>query len=299
MERVLSDKKAICLFVIPAFLVFALVVLIPIFVSGYYSLLKWDGIGKSIYIGFENYKNLFTNDPYFIKSIGNSFILALLSIFVQLPLSMLFALILARGVKGESFYRTIYFIPVIVSTVVIGQLWMKIYNPSYGLLNTFLRAIGLESMTGEWLGSMDTALGSAFVPIVWQYIGYHMLLMYTAAKSVSEEIYEAATIDGASGLQMAFRITIPLIKPMIKVCVTFALIGSLKTFDLIYVLTNGGPVHSSEVPSIIMFNTIFHKYEYGYGSAMSVFIIAECLLLTVVIQKMFNIKKNVSGGLKK
>jgi raffinose/stachyose/melibiose transport system permease protein len=217
--------------------------------------------------------------------------LAFLSVFIQLPISLVLALVLSNKVRGENFYRSVYFIPVIVSTVVIGQLWMKIYHPSYGLLNTFLRNIGLDSLAKEWIGNPDTALGSAFVPVVWQYIGYHMLLMYAAIKSIPADIMEAAKIDGATSVQTAFRITIPLIKPILEVCVTFAVIGSLKTFDLIYVLTGGGPVHATEVPSTLMFNTIFHKYQYGYGSSMAIFIIGECLLLTIVIQKLFRMKK--------
>lgn len=293
MDRVLSNKKAICFFILPALIVFIAIIIFPIFMSGYYSTLKWDGIGKSSFIGIDNFITLFTNhEDGFIQSIKNSVILAFLSVFVQLPISLILALVLSNNVKGEGFYRSVYFIPVIVSTVVIGQLWMKIYHPSYGLLNTFLRGTGLDPLAKEWLGSTETALGAAFVPVVWQYIGYHMLLMYAAIKSIPTELMEAAKIDGASSVQTAFKITIPLIKPILEVCVTFAVIGSLKTFDLIYVLTGGGPIHATEVPSTLMFNTIFHKYQYGYGSAMAIFIIAECLLLTVIIQKLFRLKKD-------
>lgn len=290
MEKVLGDKKAICIFVLPAFLIFTVIVLIPIFVSSYYSALDWDGIGKGTFVGFQNYIDLFKdNTDGFSNAIINALILAGLSVFIQLPLALFFALVLAKGIKGENFYRTVFFIPVIISTVAIGQLWMKIYHPSYGMLNIFLTSIGLKSLTREWLGRMDTALAAVFIPIIWQYIGYHMLLMYASAKSIPTEIYEAAKIDGASSIATAFRITIPLIAPMIKICVTFAVIGSLRSFDLIYILTNGGPVHATEVPSTIMFNTIFHKYMYGYGSAISVFIILSCLLFTLFIRKVFKV----------
>lgn len=294
MDKLLKDKKAIFIFVFPALLVFIVTILLPICFSAYYSLLKWDGIGKGIFIGFKNYINLFKNNTDgFTSSVKNSFILALLSVFIQLPLSLLLALILARGVKGESFFRTVYFIPVIISTVVIGQLWMKIYNPNYGMLNVALNKIGLASFAQPWLANTKTALGAAFVPIVWQYIGYHMLLMYAAIKSISQDIYEAGKIDGASELQMAFRITIPLIKPILQVCIVFAVTGSFKAFDLIYIITNGGPLHASEVPSTLMYNTIFAKYMYGYGSSMSIFIIVECLVFTVVIRKLFDGTKSV------
>ena len=294
MDKVLGDKKAICIFVLPALLVFLVIVVTPVFMSGYYSLLDWDGIGKSTFAGFDNYTKLFTDSVGFAKSIGNSFVLAVLSIFIQLPVALVLALVLARGIKWENFCRTVYFIPVIISTVVIGQLWRKVYHYDYGLLNSLLKGIGLGTLQQEWLGSTSTALISVLAPIIWQYIGYHMLLFYSAAKSVPGELYEAAMLDGASGFKMSLYVTIPLIKPMINVCVTFSLIGSLKVFDLIYVLTNGGPVHSTEVPSTLMFNTIFARYQYGFGSSMAIFIIAECLLLTVLIQRLFR-SDNTAG----
>ena len=293
MDKVLKDKKAIFIFVFPALFVFFIAIILPIIFSTYYSLLSWDGIGKATFVGFKNYMHLFINNTDgFTKAVQNSFILAILSIGIQLPLALLLALILARGVKGEGFFRTIYFIPVIMSTVVIGQLWMKIYHPDSGMLNTILEKIGLGSFAHAWLADTNTALFAVFVPILWQYIGYHMLLMYAGIKSVSPDIYEAAKIDGASEFKMATQITIPLIKPILQVCTVFAVTGSFKAFDLIYIITNGGPLHASEVPSTLMYNTIFSKYMYGYGSAMSTFIIVECLVFTLIMRKMFQSKNS-------
>jgi raffinose/stachyose/melibiose transport system permease protein len=286
MDSVLSNKKAICLFVIPTLIVFSVIVFLPIFMSAYYSTLDWDGIGKGTFIGIDNYIKLFS-DGVFLKSIFNSFLFAFASIFIQLSISLVLALILANGIKGEKLYRTIYFIPVIISTIVIGQLWTKIYNADYGLLNALLKSIGLENLVNDWLGNENTALVCSFIPTLWQYVGYHMLIMYAGAKSISEEIYEAAEIDGSSKLNTAFKITLPLLKPILKVCVTFSLIGSLKVFDLIYVLTNGGPLHATEMPSTLMYSSIFNSYQYGYGSAMAVFIIIECLVFTIILDKVF------------
>lgn len=289
MEKTLRDKKAICFFVIPALLWFAAIALIPIFQSTYYSFLEWDGITNPNFIALENYINLF-QDPLFYKSIINSLILAGNSVFIQLPISMILALVLASGVKGENSYRTIYFIPVIISSTIIAQLWMKVYHPSYGLLNGLLGMVGLSQFKNEWLANQSTALTAVFIPMIWQYVGYHMLLFYSAAKSISPEIFEAAKVDGANDRQIALRITIPQIVPMIKACTIFAVIGSLKSFDLIYVLTRGGPLHSTEVPTMLMYTEIFSKNQYGYASSIAVFIIAECLVLTLIIQQIF--KKN-------
>ena len=288
MDKIFSNKKAVCVFILPALILFIAIVFIPIFMSGYYSLLDWDGIGKGKFIGLQNYTELFfSKNSNFWPAARNSFLYAAVSIFIQLPVSLLLALVLANGVKFEGFYRCVFFIPVIISSVVIGQLWMKIYNTDYGLLNTILRKMGLDNCCRMWLGDKNTVLGATFVPMLWQYTGYHMLLMYGAIKGISPEIYEAAKIDGSGSVKTAFKITIPLIKPMLRVCLTFSLIGSLKIFDLVYVLTNGGPAGASEVPATLMYKTIFLRNRYGLGSAMAVFIVIECLLFTVAIQKIF------------
>lgn len=177
--------------------------------------------------------------------------------------------------------------PVLLSGVVIGQLWSKIYNPDYGILNVFLQKIGLEEWCHVWLGDMNTALFAAFVPIIWQFIGYHMLLLYAGIKSISSELKEAAKIDGATEWQISKCIIIPLLKPVLKVCTIFAVTGSLKAFDMIYVLTNGGPAHASEVPSTLMVNMIFGRNRYGVGSAIAIFIIFLCFFFALLIQKGF------------
>lgn len=286
MNSVLSNKKAICIFVIPTLALFFIIVFVPIVVSSYYSLLDWNGVGKGVFIGLKNYVEMFTSGRA-LNAMKNSLLFAGASIFIQLPISLLLALILASGVKGEGFYRTVYFIPVLISTVVIAQLWSKIYNPDYGLLNTLLKSVGLGNLAQDWLGQTSTALVASFVPTLWQYVGYHMLLMYAGAKSISRDVYEAARIDGASSARIAFSITIPLMKPILKVCLVFSMIGALKVFDLVYVLTNGGPFFTTEVPSTLMYTTIFDTYRYGYGSAFSVFIIVECLAFTLLINKFF------------
>ncbi len=288
MEKALRNKKVIMIFVLPGLLFYFIIILFPILKSFQYSLYEWNGINLPAFIGFQNYIDIFTKDnPSFWDASFNSLILAACSVFIQIPIALILALILALGVKGEKTYRTIYFIPVIISTVIIGQLWMKIYHPTYGILNVVLDNIGLASLKREWLAKTETALFATIIPIIWQYIGYHMLLLYTSAKSISADIYESARIDGANNFTIAAKITIPLIQPMLKTCVIFAVIGSIKSFDLIYILTKGGPMHATEVPSTLMYNSIFVQYGYGYGSSMAIMIILECLVFTLLIQKIF------------
>ncbi|MDQ0723252.1 raffinose/stachyose/melibiose transport system permease protein [Paenibacillus sp. W4I10] len=286
MNSVFSNKGTIAVFVLPTLLLFCGIVLIPISVSSYYSLLDWNGVGKGTFIGLDNYVEMF-KDTRVLNSIKNSLLFAGASVFIQLPISLVLALILASNVKGEGFYRTVYFIPVLISTVVIAQLWSKIYNADYGLLNVLLQSIGLSSLAQDWLGQKDTALAASFIPTLWQYVGYHMLLMYAGAKSVSQDVLEAARMDGASRLRTAWSIMIPLMKPILKVSLVFSVIGAFKVFDLIYVLTGGGPFYTTEVPSTLMYATIFDTFRYGYGSAISVFIIVECLVCTILINSLF------------
>lgn len=276
------------LFILPASLLFIGIILIPIFMSGYYSFLNWDGITRGEFVGIQNYIELFTSKSAgFLRTLGNAFLLALLSVFVQLPVSLGLALVLAKGIRGEGFFLSVFFVPVLISTVVIGQLWMKIYNPDYGLVNSFLQSVGLSQWCRTWLGDQKTALFAVFIPILWQYIGYHMLLMYAGIKSISPELGEAARIDGASQRQISRYILIPLLAPVIRICVIFAVTGSLKAFDIIYVLTNGGPAHASEVPSTLMVNMIFGRGKYGFGSAIAIFIIFLCFFFAILIQRFF------------
>ena len=290
MNKILGNKTAIAAFVAPSLILFGGIIFYSIIMSFRYSLLDWNGFGEGIFVGFSNYAKMF-QDKVFLRSTVNSLLLGFVTLVTQLPLALLLALLLTSGIKGEGFYRTVFFIPMTLSSVVIGQLWLKIYNPNYGVLNTLLGVLGLESLQRNWLGDVNTALFSAFVPIIWQNVGYHMLLLYTSINSISKDILEAAKLDGASGVKAARYITIPLVKPMLRTCAIFVVIGSLMAFDMIYVLSNGGTVHMTEVPSSLMFSSIFNLNKYGYGSAISIFIVVECIVMAVILQKVFRVKE--------
>jgi raffinose/stachyose/melibiose transport system permease protein len=270
-------------------LLFCGILIAPIGASAYYSLFDWNGMSKKMtFIGLANYKEVFTSiDIGFLKALRNSLLLAFLSVFLQLPLALLLALTLGKKVKGERIFLSVYFMPVLISTVVIGQLWLKIYNPDYGILNVFLRAIGLGKWAKIWLGTKETALGAVFVPTLWQYVGYHMLLLYAGVKSVPTELREAAMLDGATDWQVNRYIVLPYIKPIIRISVIFAVTGSLKSFDLIYVLTNGGPLRATQVPSTLMIEMLFLRNRFGMGSAIAVLLIVLCFFFALVISALF------------
>ena len=292
MNKKVTNAVNIFLFLLPALILFVGILIAPIVLSGYYSFFDWNGFGEKTFIGFSNYIELFSSEAIgFMKALGNSLLLAGLSVFIQLPLSLGLALMLGKGIKGERAFLSIYFIPVLISTVVIGQLWLKIYNPSYGILNVVLTKLGLESWTRIWLGTAETALGACFIPTLWQYVGYHMLLMYAGVKSVPTELREAAMLDGASDGQVNRYIVIPYIKPILRVSVIFAVTGSLKSFDLIYVLTNGGPLHATEVPSTLMINMLFLRNRYGMGSTIAVMLILLCFAFALIISRIFKEEK--------
>ena len=292
MNKMRSNKLHIALFLLPALILFVGVLIAPIIMSGYYSFFDWNGFGEKVFIGFQNYKELFTSKPIgFMKALGNSLLLAALSVCIQLPFCLWLALKLGKGIKGERAFLSIYFFPVLISTVVIGQLWLKIYNPDYGILNNILRALGLESWTRPWLGDKSVAFGAAIVPTLWQYVGYHMLLMYAGVKGVPPELLEAGMLDGCTEGQLNRHIIIPYIRPILRVSVIFAVTGSLKSYDLIYVLTNGGPNHATEVPSVLMINQMFRANRYGLGSAIAVMLIILCFAFAILINLAFKEEK--------
>lgn len=288
MKNKTYKNVTVFLFLLPALILFIGVLIAPIIMSVVYSFFDLRSVSTEgmEFIGLGNYKELFTSGSIsFWKALGNSMLLAVLSVFIQLPLALGLALMLGKGIKGERAFLSIYFLPVLISTVVIGQLWRKIYNPDYGILNAVVGS-GLMPQ-GGWLGNESTALWCVFIPTLWQYVGYHMLLMYAGVRSVSPELREAAKLDGATDGQVDWYIVIPSIKPILRVSVIFAITGSLKSFDLIYVLTNGGPYHATEVPSTLMISMLFERNRYGMGSTIAVLMIALCFAFAIIINAVF------------
>jgi raffinose/stachyose/melibiose transport system permease protein len=286
-KKDIVNYLAVFLFLLPALALFIGILIAPIIKSAYYSLFDWNGMGEMTFLGLANYKELFTSKAIgFIKALGNACILAALSVFIQLPVSLALALALGRGIKGEKPFLSVYFMPVLISTVVIGQLWLKIYNPDYGLLNSALTKIGLENLCHIWLGDKKTALLSVFVPTLWQYVGYHMLLMYAGVKGVSPDIREAAKIDGATEGQVNRYVVIPAIKPIIKVSIIFAITGSLKSYDLIKVFAKDAYNCSYKVPSLLLVRYAFHNAG-GIASAIAVIMIIMCFGFAILINWLF------------
>lgn len=283
MKNVMSNKWVITLYVLPALLLILILIYIPIVLTGYYGLMDWDGIGAKTFIGLDNYIELM-KDKMFWTSTYHSVLLAVFSA-ISLVAYLVISLILASKIKGAGLLRKIYLIPMLLSSVAIAQLWLKIFDPTNGMLNKILEMFGVEN-TPIWLADPNLVLYSIFIPIVWQYAGFYIIIYYAALKGVPDEIMEAAKIDGATPLQIAYKIKLPLIAPVIKVTIVLAIVGSLKYFDLIYVMTGGGPNGASEVMASYMYKEAFKTYNFGYGSAIGFALLIICLVMTWVIQKL-------------
>ncbi|WP_110250102.1 carbohydrate ABC transporter permease [Streptohalobacillus salinus] len=283
MDKVMSNKKIIALYVLPSLLLLAGLVYIPIFLTGYYGLMEWNGVGAMEFIGLDNYMNLL-QDPKFWFSARNSFFLALFST-LSLILYLAVSLILAGKIKGKELLRKIYLIPMLLSSVAIAQLWIKIYDPNNGMLNSLLQTLGVDSPPA-WLAQRETVLVAIFIAIIWQYAGFYIIIYSAALKGIPASLVEAAEIDGATPIQIAYKIKVPLISGVIKTTIVLAIVGSLKYFDLIYVMTGGGPNGASEVIASYMYNQAFGIKNFGYGSAIGFALLILALITTWGIQKL-------------
>ncbi|BAC12731.1 carbohydrate ABC transporter permease [Oceanobacillus iheyensis] len=289
MQLTRKSKAAIIIGLLPAFLIYAVFAIYPILQSFYYSLMEWDGFTDMTFIGLDNFRNLF-EDPLFWNSVKNNLYVVIASVLGQVPIALFFALLLNRKIKGVKFFRTVGFLPVVLSTVVISLTWSLIYNSQNGMLNEFLRNIGLGFMAQNWLGDTKWVMIAVLVTVVWQFVGLYFIIFLAALQNVPTEVLEAAKMDGASEWMTTFKITIPMIWDSIIVAVILCISGSLKTFDLIYVMTNGGPAHSSDVMALYMFHETFNNLQYGYGSAVSVFIFFFSLILIFIVTKLLGKK---------
>ena len=234
------------------------------------------------FLKFENWITLF-KDEIFWRSLRNNISLVIVSILVQIPFGIILGVFVSSKIKGVKILKLIYFIPMLLSAVAIGLTWNFIYDPTFGLLNAFLRLIGLGKLAKGWLGEPHLALWAVMGAICWQFIPYYMILFAAAISGIPLELYEAAYIDGASKVQGFFKITLPLLKNTIRLACVLSLTGSLRYFDLLYVMTGGGPNHASELMATYMFKQAFVNFNVGYGSAIASFMFFFSFTIAVII----------------
>nr|WP_154319124.1 sugar ABC transporter permease [Metabacillus idriensis] len=290
VKQVMSNKWVIALYLFPALLLIGVLIFIPLILTGYYGMMDWDGIGAMEFIGLENYVDAIQDEKFWDSAL-HSFLLAVFST-LSLIIYLAISLILASKIKGADLLRKIYLIPMLLSSVAIAQLWIKVYNPSNGMLNNILMKLGVEDPPA-WLAEPSVVLYAIFIPILWQYAGFYILIYYAALKNIPESLVEAAKIDGATAFQIAYKIKLPLIMGVVKVTIVLAVVGSLKYFDLIYVMTGGGPNGASEVMASYMYKLAFSSNDFGYGSAIGFLLLIITLVVTVIVRNITAAKEEI------
>lgn len=283
------------LFLSPALFFILVFAYLPIIATFNYSLNSWNGISKEMtWVGLGNYLRLF-EDPNFYNALKNNLLVIAVSLLIQLPLSFITAYVVyIVKSKWAEWSKMIFYIPNILSMVMIGLLWRFMYDYQYGTVNTFLKAIKLPGLARVWLTDPQTAVGAILVVVVWVYFGYHCVIHSAGLNSLSVEILEAAKIDGAKGLLLITRVIIPMLSEVIRVTLIMSLVGSFQLFDLIWILTGGGPFHRTDVLATYMYNRAFQAREFGYGSSIAV-IILICALGATLIQNLWR-RETAKGG---
>ncbi len=272
------------LFLLPALMVYGLFNFYSILMTFSYSFLKWSGISENMqFIGLANLQKL-VSDPAVWRALLNNLKLVSVSLAVQIPFGLMLALMINAKIKGRRFFRTVYFMPMLLSTVSTGILWQLMYDPYFGVINNVLRALGLSSWAQPWIGQASTALGATMFVICWQYTPQYMILLRAGLSNISEDLYEAARIDGAGPGRQFFSITLPLLSGTIRTSAILSMVGSLKYFDLIYVMTGGGPNGATDVMATYMYKRGFVEFNMGYASSVATFMFVVSLAFTVLFR---------------
>ncbi|NLK73870.1 MAG: sugar ABC transporter permease [Clostridiales bacterium] len=282
MKKFYSNKLAIFLFTVPALLVFSVMVFYPIIQVFHKSFYDWNGLGPGIFVGPKNYSTLFKDTVFKIAN-KNALIFAGVITLYQMIFASVFALLVSNEkIKGRHFLRVAYFIPVVLSVTVVCQLWLAIYNADNGLLNRLFQALGI-SYKQNWLGDRNKAIYAIAFVNAWQWMGYQFALIMAGIKSIPNDYFEAAKIDGATVIKAHAKVTIPLLKPTYRTCLIISLTGGVKAFTEMFVMTKGGPGNATHTLTYIMYKAAFREYRYGYGMAAASILVLECLIVLVVI----------------
>lgn len=278
----LINKKVPYLFILPWIIGFLVFTLGPLIFSLIMSFFDWPITSEPTFVGIENYKTMFTQDPQFYKSIIITFKFAAIFVPLNLAIALILALLITQPLKGMKFFRTIFYLPAVVSGVAISIIWGWIFNSEYGILNYLLSLIGIEGP--RWLVDPKWAILTIVIASAWG-VGIMMLIFYTNIKGIPTELYEAAAIDGAGPLRQFFSITIPSITPTILFNVITSVIGALQQLALVLLLTGGGPLKSTYFYGLYVYNNAFKHHQLGYASANAWFMFIVVLLLTMLIFK--------------
>lgn len=275
-QRTLQRQEGF-LFILPALILFAIFVVYPIVYIGRASLLDWNGLSVGTWVGLDNYARMFTSDPVFLKTLRNAALWSLLTIFPQMFLGFGLAVLLNGPILGRTIYRAIFYLPAIVSPIVIGIVWQRIYDPFGGLLADLARRADLPWLAQPYLADPAMATYATIAVNVWQWTGFSMLLYLAGLQGLPGEVLEAATIDGATGWQRLRQIVWPMLRPVHLTLILLGIIGALQTFALVFILTRGGPNNASQTMPTYIFQQAFQLSSMGYGAAISVVLLVVAL----------------------
>ena len=289
----LRKTLEILFFVGPALTLFLLFVVWPMLRAAQFSVYRWRGFGPlKNFVGLRNYDSVLHNQV-FTDAFVHNITIVVLSILVQLPLGLAIALLLNRNIWGRGVLRTIIFVPYVLAEVIAGVVWFQLLQPQYGVVDSLAEAIGLRGPEQGWLGTPDYALFTVFVVLTWKYLGLAVILFLAGLQSIPEELYEAAQIDGASWWQVQRRITVPLLGPTLRVWAFLSMIGSLQLFDMVWILTGGGPANATTSMATFLVTEGTKRQNYGIAAAASVILFAVALVMALLYQ-FFVLRRDVT-----
>ena len=260
--------------------VFVALVVWPLFSSFYYSFTNWNGFDRNYdYVGFDNFAKIWT-DRLFFNAVVNTSIWMVAAIILPTGLGLLLALLIDSKVPGGRVFKTVFYLPICLSAIVVGQIWVWIYQPDWGLLNTVIEQLSGDRFNYAWLAKPDSALGAVIVAWSWQQTGLAMVIYLAGLTAIPKDMLEVCEIEGATTFQRTWIVVLPLLTPSTVVVIALSVINSLKGFDILYIMTGGGPFNSSDTLAMHMYNESFKKYLMGYGSAISV--VLFLIALTII-----------------
>jgi raffinose/stachyose/melibiose transport system permease protein len=283
------------LFLLPALLLYLVFVLMPIIQAAHYSLYKWNGLTPlTDFIGLKNYQVALSNGA-FTTAVGNNLLVVVLSLALQIPFSLALAVMLNRRFPGRTIFRLLFFLPYVLSEAITGIVFSLMLQPG-SLVDGALGSVGLRSVVQDWLGDSSIVMYTLFVIISWKYFGFHMIILLAGLQGIPRELEEAAMIDGASRRQAFRYVTFPLIGPTLRVSIFLSMIGALQLFDMVWVMTAGGPLNASSTMATAMFKAGFKNTQMGYGSALAVILFVFGLVVALGYQR-FVLRRDVDGAI--
>ena len=279
LEAIRPSKKTIILYLLFPIAAFVFTVFFPLLTAIFYSFFEWKNGPAKTFNGIANYIQLF-HDATFWKAFSNNIYLVIACLVGQIGIAFILVLLVnSKLAVTKSIHRTFGFFPSTISAVCLGMIWSMVYHNQYGILNWFLRTIGHPELCKVWLNDTANIMLYVSIPLIWQYIGYYMVILFSAIAGIDQQIFESAEIDGANAVQTALHITLPMIRSTMLVCLTLCIAGNMKAFDNIYTMTKGGPGTSSMVMAMYGYKISFEQFNMGYGSAISVGIFVLSLLV--------------------